>query len=127
MEQTRELEMGTLRLRDDGILHARFDLGTEPSPDTAKEYLAARDELCGARSVPVIVEIVRIPFVERTLRGVFMSGMHPPLCRAVVTTDTTYRSMFKSFEILDEPRIPTEFFPTVDAAVVWISELLSTD
>lgn len=110
-------------MRGDGILHARFEVTGEPTEEAAIEYAAARQELTGGRPVPVIVEIVAIPFVDRAVRGLFMASMEPPVCRAVVTTDTTYRSMFKSFQILEQPTVATEYFPTVPAALAWIDRV----
>ena len=118
------LEVGSLTLRPDGILHAVFDF--ETTGEGAAEYLAAREELIGSTVPPVIIEIVRMPFVERAVRTFLMSGMAPPPCRAIVSTDPTLINMWRSFNIVDPAKVPSEVFPTVERALEWIRTQMSS-
>jgi hypothetical protein len=111
---------GSLSLRPDGILHAVFDFEIDPSLEEAAAYLEARRELVGSKVPPVLLEIVKIPYVERHIRSYFMSEMEPPPCRAVVATDPSYVTLWRSFQLVDPADVPSELFRTVDRAVEWI-------
>ncbi|MDH5372315.1 MAG: hypothetical protein OEX97_05170 [Acidimicrobiia bacterium] len=111
---------GSMTLRPDGILHAMFDFGDVSPVDAASEYLAARDELIGSNRVPVLVEIINIPYVDRSIREFLMGGMTPPPCRAVVVSDPAFLTMFRTYQLVDPTDVPTAIFATVEAAVAWI-------
>ena len=116
---------GSLTLRPDGILHAVFDFETEPSLDEAAAYLEARRELIGSEVPPVLLEIVKIPYIERQIRSYLMSEMEPPPCRAVVATNPSYVTLWRSFQLVDPSGVPSELFRTVDRAVEWIRDQMA--
>ena len=118
--ETRPTAFGLLTLRPDGILHAVFDFEGKPTEEAVAEYLLTREEMIGDGSVPSIVEIVKIPYVDRSIRQFLMDEMRPPPCRAVVTTDHALLTMFRTYQMVDGARTPTEVFATVEAAVDWI-------
>lgn len=124
MGNTREIGVGSLTLRDDGILHVVFDFDTEPTPELTAEYLSVRAELAGTPTPPVIVEILQVPFVERLIRQGFMKELVPPPCRAIVVTDTTFDTNYRAFELVNPTSVPTRVFRQVDRAVVWIHEVM---
>jgi hypothetical protein len=111
---------GSLELRSDGILHAIFDFDGAPTTETVAEFLAVRNELVGSVQVPVLVEIVKIPYVDRSIREFLMGGMTPPVCRAVVVSDPTFLTMFRTYQLVDTADVPTSVFSTVETAVDWI-------
>ncbi len=120
MSITREIACGSITLRTDGVLHSVFDLQSAPTAADAKEYAHARNELIGSKSVPVVVELLALPYIDREVRAFFMEGLSSgPACRAVVTTDTTHRLLFESFEMMDPFGTPTQIFPNVESALVW--------
>lgn len=120
MNATHPIQVGSLTLRADGILHAVFDFGESVSQSGAEEYLAVRNELVGSDPGPVMLELIRVPFVERAIRQFLVDGLVPPPCRAVVATDPTFLTMFRSFELVQPVDVPTRVFATVQAAVDWI-------
>ena len=107
-------------MRDDGILHVVFDFDTEPTAELIAEYMAARSELAGTPPPPVIVEILRVPFVERAIRQGFMKDLAPPPCRAIVVTDPTFDTNYRAFELVSPSSVPTRVFRGLDRAVAWI-------
>ena len=115
-----EFGFGSLTLRPDGILHAVFDFDEASAAGVAEDYLAARGDLVGSDPPPVLVEILGVPYVEREMRMFLMNGLSPPPCRAVVTTDQALVTMFRTYQMVEQTVVPTEFFTAVDAAVDWI-------
>lgn len=113
---------GSITLRPDGILHIVFDFDSEPTLETAAAFLDARRELIGSDVPPVLLEIVKIPYVERHVRSYFMKEMDSPPCRAVVATNPSYVTLWRSFQLVDPSGVPSELFRTVDRAVEWIQE-----
>ncbi|MDF1597200.1 MAG: hypothetical protein P1T08_14065 [Acidimicrobiia bacterium] len=122
---TLTIEFGTLTLRTDGILHVVFDFDGEATKEAAVEYLEARAELGVSPPPPVLLEIVQIPYVERSIRSFFMDGLPTPPCRAVVASDDAFLTMYRTFQLVEPTAVPTEVFPTVEAAVAWIHEQTS--
>jgi hypothetical protein len=120
MGESRQIELGSLTLRDDGILHTVFDFDGRPTLRAANEYIETRRSLVGDRSVPVLIEIVRITFVERTIREFFMQEVGRPPCRAIVTDEPTFISLFRTFQLVDPAGTPSAVFATVDQALAWI-------
>jgi len=111
---------GSLTLRPDGILHIVFDFETEPTLEATEAFLEARRELIGADVPPVLFEIVKIPCIDRHIRSYFMTQMENPPCRAVVATNSSYVTLWRSFQLVDPADVPSELFRTVDRAVEWI-------
>lgn len=108
-------------MRPDGILHAVFDFDANPSKEAVTAYLDARRDLVGETAPPVLIEIVRIPFVDRDIRSFFMGEIDPPPpCRAVVSVDPTFVTVWRSFQMVDPSDVPSELFPNVDRAIEWI-------
>ncbi len=122
MGETRQIELGTLTLRDDGILHARFDFDTVPTEDAATEYAQARRDLTRGQRVPVIVEMTNVPYVDQTIRRFFFTKVDSPPCRAVVTTQKAHEVVFKTFQMDEPASVPTRVFTRVEQAVEWILE-----
>ena len=120
MKKTIETAAGSLTLRSDGILHMVIDFTEPPTTETAAEYIAARAELVGAEPPPVLLEIIQVPYAERTVRSFLMDTMTPPPCRAVVVSDPTLMTIYRTYEVVAQSPIPTEIFPTVEAAADWI-------
>ena len=119
--------LGSVHLRDDGILHTVFDIPGEPSMELAAAYLEARRSLVGDAVVPVLIEIVTIPYADRDVRTFFMQGLARASCRAVVTPEPSHITLFKTFQQLDPYATPTEFFFRVDDAIEWIRDQMPTD
>ena len=113
---------GSITLRPDGILHIVFDFDTKPTLDDVVAFLEARCELIGTEVPPVLIEILRIPYIERHVRSYFMKEMESPPCRAVVATNPSYVTLWRSFQLVDPSGVPSELFRTVDRAVEWIQE-----
>jgi hypothetical protein len=113
---------GSLTLRSDGILHVVIDFTDPPTEEVAAEFVAARTELIGTEPPPVLIEIVQQPYAERTVRSFLMDTMTPPPCRAVVVSDPTLLTLFRTYEVVAPTPVPTEIFPTVEAALVWIRQ-----
>ncbi len=107
-------------MRSDGILHAIFDFDMNPSMEAVAAYLEARRELIGPVASPALIEIVKLPYVERHIRSFFMAEMNPPPCRAVVATDPSYVALFRSFQLVDPSDVPTELFRSIEPAIEWI-------
>ena len=111
-----------MTLRPDGILHIVFDFETKPTLEAAAALLEARRELIGAEVPPVLLEIVKIPYIDRDVRSYFMKEMESPPCRAVVATNPSYVTLWRSFQLVDPSGVPSELFRNVDRAVEWIHE-----
>jgi hypothetical protein len=126
MEDRRELELGSITMRPDGILHTVFDFDGTSSEVLAAEYLSARQEMAGPTPPPVLIELIKIPYTDRSVRTFFMDSLPNPPCRAVVATDPTLVAMFRTFELVDSASVPTQFFQNVDTAVDWIHAQIST-
>ena len=122
---TLTIALGSLTLRTDGILHVVFDFEGQPTRETAEEYFEARAMLNVSPPPPVLLEIVRIPYVARSMRSFFMEGIPSPPCRAVVASDGAYITMYRTFQLVEPTAVPTEVFPTVEAAVAWIHDQTS--
>ncbi len=120
MPESVEIQVGSLNLRPDGILHSVIDISEPPTAETAREYIAARTELVGPTTPPVLLEIVQIPYAERSVRSLLMENMPPPPCRAVVVSDPTLMTIFRTYEVLANAPVPTQLFSTVEAAIDWI-------
>lgn len=116
----RELLVGSIELRPDGILHAVIDFEDPPTEKYATEYVDARRELSGESVPPVILEIVRTPYADRSVRQFLLGELAPPPCRAVVTLDSSMETIFRTYQLVEAPSTPTEVFRTVEAAVEWI-------
>jgi hypothetical protein len=112
-----------MTLRDDGILHTVFDFDARPTIRAANEYIEARKSLIGDRPVPVIIQIIRISFVDRSIREFFMQTVGRPTCRAIVTDEPTFVNLFRTFQLVDPAKTPSAVFPTVDQALAWIETL----
>jgi hypothetical protein len=117
---------GSITMRPDGILHIVFDFDDKPSLDDAAGFLDARRELIGSEVPPVLLEIVKIPYVDRHVRAYFMKEMDSPPCRAVVATNPSYVTLWRSFQLVDPSGVPSELFRTVGRAVEWIQEQTGT-
>jgi hypothetical protein len=120
VDAVHSIQAGTLTLRADGILHAVFDFDEGVSQSAAEEYLTVRDELVGSDPGPVMLEMIRVPFVDRAIRQFLVDGLAPPPCRAVVAYDPALLTLFRSFELVESAEVPTRGFASVDAAVDWI-------
>jgi len=59
------------------------------------------------------------------MRSFFMEGIPSPPCRAVVASDGAYITMYRTFQLVEPTAVPTEVFPTVEAAVAWIHDQTS--
>ena len=96
-----------------------------PTEEDIAHYLVSRAELVGADSPPVLIEVIRIPYVDRSIRESFVKGLtrSPAPCRAVVTPDPSLQRMFHTYEMVEPVDIPSETFPSVEAAVEWIEGL----
>jgi hypothetical protein len=55
-----------------------------------------------------------------------MKEMSPPPCRAVVTIDSAFVTIFRTYQLAEDPVVPTEVFNTVEAAVEWIEAQTAT-
>ncbi len=117
---------GSITLRPDGILHIVFDFDIKPTLEEAAAFLEARRELIASLEPPVLLEIVRIPYIDRHVRAYFMKEMESPPCRAVVATNPSYVTLWRSFQLVDPSGVPSELFRTVDRAVEWIQEQTGT-
>ncbi|NNC41043.1 MAG: hypothetical protein HKN95_10160 [Acidimicrobiia bacterium] len=117
---SRSTTNASLTMRPDGILHIVFDFEELPSPESVDEFVTIHQELVGIDVPPVIIELVEIPYIDRSIRQLFMEKIAPPPCRAVVTTDQALLTMFRTFQMIDAADVPTEVVPTVEAAVSWI-------
>jgi len=122
MTGTVETAIGSMTLRPDGILHVVFDFDESPTHEMASKFAAARNDLIGSTPPPVIVEIIQIPYASRAVRAFLMDSLWPPPCRAVVTSEVSYATMFRTFEIVDINKTPTKYFGTVEDAVAWIHD-----
>ena len=120
IKETIEVQVGSFTLRPDGILHAIIDIPEPPTTETAEEHVAARTELAGPKTPPLLLEIVQVPYAERSVRSFLMDTMPPPPCRAVVVSDPTLMTIYRTYELVADRPVPTEMFPTVEAAVDWI-------
>ena len=120
MGNTVDIEVGRLTMRPDGILHAAIDFVKPPTKEMAVEYVTARTELAGPTPPPVILELVRVPYSEREVRSFLMESMPPPPCRAVVASDPTVLTIFRTYDLMAPQAVPTKLFSTVDAAVQWL-------
>jgi hypothetical protein len=114
--------LGTVQLRADGVLHTVFDIPEQPSIELSSTYLDTRAELVGDAKVPVVIEIRHLPYTDRDVRSFFMNSLNPATCRAVVTTEPSYETIFKTFHQLDPHDTPTEFFLRLDDALAWVHE-----
>jgi len=123
MGDSRSIELGKMTLRDDGILHTVFDVDARPTVRAANEYIETRKSLIGDQPVPVIIEIIRIPFVDRSIREFFMQTVGRPTCRAIVTDEPTYINLFRTFQLVDPANTPSAVFATVDQALAWIETM----
>ena len=117
----RRIALGSVRMDDDGVLNVVVDFDAEPTAEIAKEYLAARADLVGSAAPPVLVEIVRTPFVERDVRHMLMSQLGPAPARAIVTVDPGYALMWRGFELVDQSGPPTRMFQNAEAARAWLA------
>ena len=109
-----------MELRPDGILHTVIDFEDAPTEEFASEYVNARRELSGESVPPVILEIIRTPYADRPVRQFLLNEMAPPPCRAVVTVDSSLETIFRTYQLVEDPPVPTEVFRSVAAAVEWI-------
>ena len=117
---TRITDIGTLTLRPDGILHAVFDFDGVISKETAAAYVVQRNELLASSSPPVLIQIVRFPYVERSIRSFLLDELDTPPCRAVVSTDPTFITLWRTFDLVSPVDVPSKVFASVDTAVEWI-------
>jgi hypothetical protein len=122
----RSLLVGSLELRPDGILHAIVDFEDAPTPEHVSEYLQARRELCGDQTPPVILQMIKTPYADRSVRQLLMKEMSPPPCRAVVTIDSAFVTIFRTYQLAEDPVVPTEVCSTAEAAVEWIEAQTAT-
>ena len=120
MSEWIETAFGSMTVRPDGILHVVFDFDDPPTEEATAEFVAARNDLVGWKPPPVIVEIVHIPYVDRSVRGFLMGSLVPPPCRAVVTSDPSFAKMFRTYGLVDPAEVPSKYFATIEAAVAWI-------
>ena len=118
----RTVRLGTIELRADGILHTIVDFSDEPSPEGAAEYIHARDELAADTNPPQLIEIMATSFVERSIREFMVGNQAATPCRAIVASDPSHATIWKSFQMLDASGTPTKVFATVPRAVQWIRE-----
>ena len=118
----RTVGLGTIELRTDGILHTIVDFSDDASEAGAQEYVQARDELAAGKKPAVLIEILATTFVERSIRAFMMSNQMPAPCRAIVATDPSLVTIWKSFELVDTSGVPTKLFTSVPRAVEWIHE-----
>ena len=126
MEDQRELGIGSITMRRHGILHTVFDFDGSSSKELAAEYLSARQEMAGPTPPPVLIELIKMPYTDRSIRTFFMDSLPPPPCRAVVATDPTVVALFRTFQLVDDAPVPTQIFSTIDTAVDWIHTQMST-
>ena len=115
-----------MELRPDGILHAIIDFEDAPTAEHASEYVQVRGELCGDVVPPVILEMIKTPYADRSVRQLLMQEMPQPPCRAVVTIDPAFVTIFRTYQLVEDPVVPTEVFRTVAAAVEWIEDQTAT-
>lgn len=118
----RTVPLGTIELRPDGILHIVVDFTDDASEERAAEYVRARDELAAGKNPPVLIEILATTFVERSIREFMMSNQIPSPCRAIVATDPSFVTIWRSFQMMDRAGVPTKVFTNVPSAVEWIHE-----
>ncbi len=115
-------DLGTVELRPDGILHVTFDYEGEVTRELSEDYLAARNGLVGSESPPVLLQIIKFPYVERSIRAAFLAGLPHPPCRAVVSVDPTFITMWRTYDIIAPVKVPSKVLPTIELAVEWLHE-----
>lgn len=115
-------DIGTITMRPDGILHVVFDFEGEITQEIAAAYLDVRNAMVGTASPPVLIQIKRFPYVERSIRSFFLSGLAHPPCRAVVSVDQTFITLWRTFDLVSPVEVPSKVFPNLDNAVQWIHE-----
>lgn len=107
-------------MRPDGILHAVIDLEDPPTAEHASECVEVGCQLSRESVPPVNLEIIRVPYADRSVRQFRMEEMEPPPCRAVATVDQALVTIFRTCQQVESPEVPTEVFRNVAAAVEWI-------
>jgi hypothetical protein len=55
-----------------------------------------------------------------------MKEMSPPPCRAVVTTGSDFVTIIRTYQLAEDPVVPTEVCSTAEAAVEWIEAQTAT-
>lgn len=115
-------DIGTITIRPDGILHVVFDFDGEMTQEVAAAYVQVRNAMVGTESPPVLIQIKRFPYVDRSIRSFFLSELAHPPCRAVVSVDQTFITLWRTFELVSPVNVPSKVFPNIDRAVEWIHE-----
>ena len=124
--EKRTIGMGSMERRADGIIHTIVDFMDGDVKGLAAEYIATRSELAAGENLPTLIEIRDVPFVERSARAFLMSHVAGVPCRAVVATDPSFVTIWKSFQLVDTEAVPTKVFGNVDRAVEWIHQQLES-
>ncbi|MCP3973767.1 MAG: hypothetical protein GY720_04665 [bacterium] len=121
-DTTRLTDIGSITLRADGILYVVFDFDGVMTEELASEYLAVRNGLVGDTSPPVLLHIITFPYVERSLRVFLLAGLPHPPCRAVVSADPTFITLWRTYQMVSEVDIPSRVFANLELAADWLHE-----
>lgn len=110
---------GTLRLREDGILHLKWEQSVQIEEVDARAAMAAVNELCGDESHPMLVDMATTASVSRAARAVFSIPCAASRI-ALLGTSPVDRVMANFFLGVHIPPCPTRFFTSRADATEWL-------
>jgi hypothetical protein len=109
-----------------GILWVSGLSGVHVTLVGARECISVTGELCGARRVPVLVDIRRIRSIDREARTYFSGAEASTVvaAQALLVGSPLSRIIGNFFMGLNEAPFPTRLFSSEQEAVGWLSQYL---
>lgn len=120
-----EVSAGTVRLRDDGIVHFVCREGVQLDADNTRELFAAYRQIGGSGRLRVLSDIrgLRSSTAESRALATTEEATSLHAGAAVVIGSSLTRMMGNLFMRMNKPAYPTRLFNDVDTAVAWLETL----
>jgi hypothetical protein len=103
------------------VLHVRWAPGATVSERDAQTLMSRATELSSGRTLPMLVEMASMEWIDRRARDVFAAPW--PLARMALVGASPVDEVIAGFYTARHtPTCPTRFFTSVDEAMTWLAE-----
>lgn len=111
---------GSVELREDGLLHLRWQAGAHIQLEDAHAAMAAVNEVCRQEQHPMLVDMAAVASVSREARGVWSIPCSASRI-ALLGKSPVDRVLANFFLGVHVPPCPTRFFTSRSEALDWLS------
>lgn len=124
MQNEIKTRIAKLWLAEDGVLHYRYDAGTEATLDDAKEEVAAAVQLSKGIRRPTLVDLRYMKSASRDARKYYASddAARAEKVAALLIGSPVSRVIGNFYMAIAKPKIQTRLFTSEGEAIEWLKQ-----